>query len=114
MVGNESSPSSDEGNCAFNDTTLKLKLNVEIPQFKQRKKTSTDEKTSEISGTANKKLKIFHHNISTNSIHQSSTTEVRTTKISTSTSTILSPSTELESDKGKNNFNGFSLIYNYT
>lgn len=113
MVRNESVSSSDEGgNCIFNDTTLKSKLNVETPQFKQRKKTST-EGTSEISGTANKKLKIFHHNISTNSTHQSTTPEVPTNKISTSTSTI-SPSIELESDKGKNNFNGFIVIYYYT
>jgi len=115
MVRNESVSSSDEdGNCLFNDTTLKSKLNVETPQFKQRKETST-EGTSEISGTANKKLKIFHNKISTNLIHQSTTPEVPnlpTTKISTSTSTILSPSIELESDKGKNNFNGFIVIYN--
>ncbi|XP_025192773.1 uncharacterized protein LOC112592846 [Melanaphis sacchari] len=104
MARNESVSSSDESsNCIFNDTTLKSKLNVETPQFKQHKKTST-EGTSEISGTANKKLKIFHHNISTNSTHQSTTPEVPTTKISTSTSTILSPSIELESDKAFKKF----------
>jgi len=114
MARNESSPSSDEDNCLFNNKTLISKLNVEIPQFKQSKKTSTEE-TSEISGIANKKLKIFHHNISTNSSHQSSTPEVPTTKISTSTSSIiLSPSIEVESDKGKINFNGFTVIYNNT
>ncbi|KAL5246089.1 hypothetical protein ACI65C_013497, partial [Semiaphis heraclei] len=102
MIRNESS-SDEGGNCLFNDTTLKSKLNVETPKFKQRKKTST-EGTSEISGTTNKKLKIFHHNISTNSIHQSTTPEVPTTKISTSTSTILSPSIELESDKAFKKF----------
>ncbi|CAI6353126.1 unnamed protein product [Macrosiphum euphorbiae] len=104
IARNESSPSSDEDNCLFNNKTLISKLNVEIPQFKQSKKTSTEE-TSEISGIANKKLKIFHHNISTNSSHQSSTPEVPTTKISTSTSSIiLSPSIEIESDKAFKKF----------
>jgi len=113
VVRNEFSPSSDEDNGLVNNSiTLKSKLNVETPQFKQSKKTTT-EVTSEISGTANKKLKIFHPNISTNSIHQSSTPEVPTNKISACTSSI-SPSIELESDKGKINFNGFTAIFIYT
>jgi len=90
MVRNECSSSSDVDNGLLNNKTLKSKLNVETPQFKQSKKTITVE-NSEISGTANKKLKIFHHNISTNSSHQSSAPEVPTYKISSCTSSI-SPS----------------------
>lgn len=111
MVRNESSPNSDEDSCLFKDKTLKTKLNVETtPQFNQPKKTSIEE-TFEISGTANKKLKIFHNNISTNSIHQSSTPSVPTNKVSTCISSILSPSIELESDKGKINFIIILYIY---
>lgn len=45
MVKNESSSaSSDEDSCLFNNNTLKSKLNVETPLFKQpKKKTSTEE-----------------------------------------------------------------------
>lgn len=115
MARNDYNPSSDEDNGLLNNKTLKSKLNIATPQFKQSKRT-TSEETSEISGTTNKKLKIFHHNISTNSIHQSSAPEVHTNKTSTCTSSI-SPSIELETDKGKTNFNGFTavkVLYNYT
>lgn len=108
MARNDSNPSSDEDNGLLNNKTLKSKSNVATPQFKQCKRTTTEE-TSEISGTTNKKLKIFHHNTSTNSIHQSSAPEVATNKISTCTSSI-SPSIVLETDKGKINFNGFTAV----